>query len=240
MNRLGLILVLIVVNLYSTLGGRFWSKSTHPISITAKSSKENKLSPANSSKKSRNNRFLAKLLPHEDSSYLIEFHSDNCDHCEQMEPVLQRLEDDLGTKIRRVNIFRRREFYGLMESMGHNECGGLPFYYNRRTGQAICGATSYKNLKRWGTGDLKTLFQDPPENMFEQEVDTSKKRSIGTKGFLQEKIMGIEKKGKEKAEKETAAKKNREGEESHSDNETNSANSRLEKRRRKKLQKTIT
>jgi len=67
---------------------------------------------------------LPKLLPHEDTSYLIEFHSDNCDHCEQMEPVLQRLERDLGTKIRRINIFRRREFYGLMEAMGHDECGG--------------------------------------------------------------------------------------------------------------------
>ena len=64
------------------------------------------------------------MLPHEDTSYLIEFHSDNCDHCEQMEPVLKRLERDLGTKIRRINIFRRREFYGLLEAMGHDECGG--------------------------------------------------------------------------------------------------------------------
>lgn len=72
----------------------------------------------------RKHELLPKLLPHDDTSYLIEFHSDNCDHCEQMEPVLQRLEDDLGTKIRRINIFRRREFYGLLEAMGHDECGG--------------------------------------------------------------------------------------------------------------------
>ena len=72
----------------------------------------------------RKGAVLPRLLPHEDTSYLIEFHSDNCDHCEQMEPVLKRLERDLGTKIRRINIFRRREFYGLLEAMGHDECGG--------------------------------------------------------------------------------------------------------------------
>ena len=77
-----------------------------------------------SDRENRVGTLLPKLLPHEDTSYLLEFHSDNCDHCEQMEPVLKRLEADLGTKIRRINIFRRREFYGLIEAMGHDECGG--------------------------------------------------------------------------------------------------------------------
>jgi len=142
-------------------------------------------------------RLLPKVLPHEDKSYLVEFHSDNCDHCEQMEPVLQRLERDLQTKVRRINIFRRREFYGVLEAMGHDECGGLPFYYNRRTGQAVCGATGYLNLKRWGTGDLNALFQDPPENMHEQEPDhaAARKRDVGLKGFLTEKMMSLDKKG---------------------------------------------
>ena len=84
-------------------------------------------------------RFLAKLLPSKDNSYLIEFHADDTDHATQMEPVLRRLEDDLQTKVRRVNISRRREFYTLMEAMGHEECGQLPFYYNRKTAQAVWG-----------------------------------------------------------------------------------------------------
>ena len=150
----------------------------------------------NASGLSESPRFLAKLLPHNDESFLIEFHSDNNDHSRQMEPVLERLEKDLQTKVRRVNISRRREFYGLMEAMGHDECGSLPFYYNRRTAQAVCGATSYLNLKRWATGDLKHLFQDPPENMFEQEIDNSRKRKVGAGGFLQEKLVGGSGEGK--------------------------------------------
>ena len=107
-----------------------------------------------------------------------------------MEPVLERLERDLQTKVRRINVSRRREFYGLLEAMGHDECGTLPFYYNRKTAQAVVRKPSYLNLKRWATGDLRHLFQDPPENMFEHEVDNSRKRKVGAGGFLQEKLVG--------------------------------------------------
>lgn len=90
---------------------------------------------------------LPKLLPHKDKCYLMEFHHDDCDHAEQMEPVVRRLEEDLDTDVRRINISRRREFQALLHAVGHDECGSFPFYYNRRTGQAVCGATSYLNLK---------------------------------------------------------------------------------------------
>jgi hypothetical protein len=143
--------------------------------------------------------------PHDDSCYLLEFHTDNNDMVTQMEPVLERLEEDLGTKVRRINIFRRKEFMGLLEAIGFDECGSIPFYYNRRTGQAICGPTSYLNLKRWGTGDLRHMFQDPPENLHEQEPDfVSSRRDVGFKGFFTEKMRSLENKGKAKAERQTA------------------------------------
>ena len=135
------------------------------------------------------NKIMPKLVPHDDACYLMEFHSDNCDHCEQMEPVLRRLENDLKTKIRRINIFRRREFMGLLEAIGHDECGSLPFYYNRRTGRAICGATTYINLKRWGTGSISHVFNDPPESLQEKMQDTRKKGELGVHGALMDKLM---------------------------------------------------
>ena len=165
-------------------------------------------------------QLLPKPAPHEDQCYLLEFHTDNNDMVAQMEPVLERLEDDLGTKVRRINIFRRKEFMGLLEAIGFDECGSIPFYYNRRTGQAICGPTSYLNLKRWGTGDLKHMFQDPPENLHEQEPDfVSSRRDVGLKGFFTEKMRSLENKGKAKAERQTAkkaAQKNEKGDESAS------------------------
>jgi len=93
----------------------------------------------------------------------------------------------------------------LLESIGYDECGTLPFYYNRRTGQAVCGATSYLNLKRWGTGHLQHLFQDPPENLYEMDTEAHvKKGDVGLKGFVTDKIKNLEK--KEKPTKKTSSK----------------------------------
>ena len=134
-------------------------------------------------------KLLPKLLPHPDTCYLLEFHHDDCDHAEQMEPVLKRLEDDLDTKVRRININTRKEFFSLLSTVGHDECGSFPFYYNRRTGQAICGATSYSNLRSWGTGEIGHMFHEPPENMHDRESrGAGRKHEVGFKGFFSEKM----------------------------------------------------
>lgn len=147
---------------------------------------------------------LPHVLPHPDTAYLISFESDDYDHCRQMQPVLRRLEADLGTMIRRINLSRRREFVGVLEAVGHNDCGTLPFYYNRRTGQAICGATSYLNLRRWGTGDLRHSFMDPPESLTQaedQHIGPSSRKSVGAKGFLLDKLQSLERRGKARADR---------------------------------------
>eukprot|EP01041_Mallomonas_annulata_P004899 gene4899-9766_t len=157
----------------------------------------------NSNDKNKERKLLPKLLPHNDPCYLIAVGADNNDNCEQMEPVLQRLEEDLDTKVRRISLSRRREFLTALEIMGHDECGGLPFYYNRRTGQAVCGATTYVNLKKLGTGDLNHLFNDAPENIQAMESEGYGKKNIGAKGYLIDKVNKLEKKGKAKAEEQT-------------------------------------
>ena len=97
---------------------------------------------ANSFKKQDRKRNLEpKLLPHEDECFLLEFIADGSDNCDQMEPVVKRLEEDLGITVRKINISRRQEFASLFDTCGGNECGNVPFFYNRKTAQAICGAT---------------------------------------------------------------------------------------------------
>lgn len=70
------------------------------------------------SRKGGSKALKPQLVPHPDDIYLLEFVADNNDHCEQMEPVVQRLEMDLKTKVRKINIFRRKEFMTLLESIG--------------------------------------------------------------------------------------------------------------------------
>ena len=119
------------------------------------------------------------------------------------EPVLKRLEEDLDTKIRRINVSRRQDLPALLEVMGHDECGNFPFYYNRRTGQAVCGPTTYKNLKAWGTGAMMHSFMQAPENIHEQEFDKSKQRKVGMAGFWNEKFGLLSSAGRARANEET-------------------------------------
>lgn len=151
------------------------------------------LRPNNVKEKHSGRLLLPKLLPNEDSCYLITMVIDDNSDCEQMEPVIERLEEDLGTTVRRINVSRRREFMAALEVMGHDECGRFPFYYNRRTGQAICGATTYLNLKKLGTGAVNHLFNDAPENIQTLQAQGYKSRSA----LVKDRVQKIQKKKEE-------------------------------------------
>lgn len=101
---------------------------------------------------------LPQLPPHKDQCYLLEFIADSNNNCEQMEPVVRRLEDDLHTKVRRLNIQAKPEYMQLYEYLNGPEGGNLPFFYNRRSAYAVCGPTTYKNLMRWALGDTRTNY----------------------------------------------------------------------------------
>lgn len=132
---------------------------------------------------------LPNLPPHEDNCYVLEFISDGSDYCIQMEPVVQRLEKDLGIKVRKINISKRQDFVKLYDCVGGNECGTVPFFYNRRTAQAICGPTPYQNLKKLATGNPTHFFNDAPQSSFDkQEYDPRRQRGVGFTDFLSEKV----------------------------------------------------
>jgi hypothetical protein len=132
---------------------------------------------------------LPQLQPHDDTCYLLEFISDESDHCSQMEPVVRRLEHDLRTKVRRINISRKHEYVKLYECVGGNECGSVPFFYNRRTAQAICGATPYHNLKNLAMGKPIHFFHDAPQNVNDKvEHDPRKQRGVGLSDYISEKL----------------------------------------------------
>mmetsp|Transcript_31767 Transcript_31767/g.53582 ORF Transcript_31767/g.53582 Transcript_31767/m.53582 type:complete len:203 (+) Transcript_31767:102-710(+) len=149
-------------------------------------------------KKSKEERILLpKLPPHDDTCWMLEFVTDGSDQCEQMEPVVQRLEKDMGIKFRKININRRQEFATLFDCVGGNECGSVPFFYNRRTAQAICGATPYANLKYLATGDPLHAFHDSPQNMVEKpDYDPRMQRGVGIQDYMAEKFFNRHKGGR--------------------------------------------
>ena len=80
---------------------------------------------------------------------LIEFYGIECQHCIQMQPLIERLEEETGLKIKRIEVWHNETNAKLMEQFDKGFCSGVPFFFNKKTGKWICGSASYENLKRW-------------------------------------------------------------------------------------------
>ncbi|MDO8585138.1 MAG: thioredoxin family protein [bacterium] len=83
---------------------------------------------------------------------LLEFYGTECPHCVRMEPLLERLEKELGRRVQRYEVWHNKENRKIMEQYDKDFCGGVPFYFNIKTGKSICGEADYEALKAWATG----------------------------------------------------------------------------------------
>ncbi|MBI4176632.1 MAG: hypothetical protein HY518_05480 [Candidatus Aenigmarchaeota archaeon] len=85
-------------------------------------------------------------------SDLIEFYGTECVHCREMEPLIERLEKEEGLKIERFEVWHNSKNAEMMKKFDKGFCGGVPFFFNKKTGKWICGSTSYEAFKKWAEG----------------------------------------------------------------------------------------
>ena len=85
---------------------------------------------------------------------LIEFYGTECVHCKDMVPLIERLNKENGIKITRLEVWHDSNNAKLLKEVDKDEqgnefCGGVPFFFNEKTGKKICGNTSFEKLKAW-------------------------------------------------------------------------------------------
>ncbi len=85
----------------------------------------------------------------EKESDLLEFYGTECVHCHTMEPFVQKLEQETGLKLQKIEVWHNAENAAFMEKCDKGRCMGVPFFYNKKTDKFICGATDYQTLKKW-------------------------------------------------------------------------------------------
>ena len=86
-------------------------------------------------------------------SDLIEFFGTECVHCEEMTPLIERVEEDLEVTIQRLECWHNEENDQLREQFDDGFCGSVPFFYNKKTGKKLCGSVNYDKLKEWASGE---------------------------------------------------------------------------------------
>jgi len=85
---------------------------------------------------------------------LIEFYGTECVHCRDMEPLIEKLNKEHKIKITRLEVWHNSENAKLLKKYDRDEdgnefCGGIPFFFNEKTGKKICGNTKFEKLKVW-------------------------------------------------------------------------------------------
>jgi len=80
---------------------------------------------------------------------LLEFYGTECVECRKMEPLIERLEAENGAKVERFEVWHNYKNQELMMKYATGKCMAAPFFYNKKTGDFICGSASYERLKTW-------------------------------------------------------------------------------------------
>lgn len=87
-----------------------------------------------------------------ETNHLIEFYGTECVHCRVMNPLIEKLEAEEKVKIKKIEVWHNEANAMLMQQIDRGFCGGVPFFFNIKTGKWICGSTSYEKLKEWALG----------------------------------------------------------------------------------------
>jgi len=66
-----------------------------------------------------------------------------------MVPLVERLEQEEGLNVAKIEVWHHEANAQIMKEYDKGLCGGVPFFFNKKTGKWICGETEYEGLKKW-------------------------------------------------------------------------------------------
>jgi hypothetical protein len=66
-----------------------------------------------------------------------------------MAPLVERLEGEENVNIAKLEVWHNEANAKVMKEYDKGYCGGVPFFFNKKTGKWICGSADYEGLKKW-------------------------------------------------------------------------------------------
>ncbi|MBP6883939.1 MAG: hypothetical protein KBC06_01760 [Candidatus Pacebacteria bacterium] len=69
-----------------------------------------------------------------------------------MHALVERLEKEEGVKVEAIEVWNNKENEEKLLAIDKDMCGGVPFFYNTKTKEFICGEEEYDKLKEWALG----------------------------------------------------------------------------------------
>ena len=84
-----------------------------------------------------------------EESGLMDFYGLECGSCKRMKVLIDQLEKEFGAKVDRYEVWHDAKNQALMLKYAEGRCLSVPFFYNGKTGEFLCGETDYEHLKKW-------------------------------------------------------------------------------------------
>lgn len=83
---------------------------------------------------------------------LVEYYGTECKHCIEMMPLIEKLEKEHNVKIERKETWHNSANKAEFEKTDNGKCGGVPFFFNKKTKKTLCGSVPYEDLVKWALG----------------------------------------------------------------------------------------
>ncbi|MDB4984477.1 MAG: hypothetical protein JWM20_656 [Patescibacteria group bacterium] len=86
---------------------------------------------------------------------LLFFTGTECPHCDVMRPLVAKLAYETAIILDERDVWKSESDYRLMENYQNSvqktdpQCDGLPFFYDPKSKEYLCGEVNYKTLKDW-------------------------------------------------------------------------------------------
>ncbi len=80
---------------------------------------------------------------------LLEFYGKECPHCVNMKPLVARLKKEEGVTVESLEVWHNEENQERMSQYDKQMCGGVPYFFNTKTKEFLCGEVPYEALRAW-------------------------------------------------------------------------------------------
>ncbi len=70
-----------------------------------------------------------------------------------MEPLVERLQEEEGVNVAKLEVWHNEANAKTMKEYDKGYCGGVPFFFNKKSGKWLCGEVEYDRLKKWALSD---------------------------------------------------------------------------------------
>ncbi len=80
---------------------------------------------------------------------LLEFYGRECGPCKKMAVLVKQLENESGVKVDKLEVWHDAKNQEMMMRYAEGRCMSVPFFFNKKTEEYICGEADYERLKKW-------------------------------------------------------------------------------------------